>query len=1143
MNGAEQEPIPALAIYNPALLKKDELIAQFTARKPLLDRLLRDLKGADNGAFQHQLIVGPRGSGKTTLLRRLRFAIEDDPELRRRWIPLVFPEEQYNVARLSDLWLNCLDALSDMLEREGRDEEADRLDESIEKLPTGDEKARARAALDLLIGLAKKEERGLVLLFDNSDLIFDRLKEDQWAIREVLSAENHLLFIGATSAPIESTYNHEGAFYDFFNNIELRPLTEEEAREVIIKLATIRQTPHVIDLVNKEHGRLRSLHILTGGNLRTIVVLYQVLAQSSDDNIQTDLEQLLDQYTPFYKHRFDSLSPQQQQVVDALALNWDPIPAADLADKLRMETNAVSAQLNRLVGDGVVDKVASPPGEKTFFQVTERFFNIWYLMRASRRVRRRLLWLVEFLKLFYGQDTMGERARNMLERRSKSAGDHRTDRSYSPELYFAYARATDDRHLRRALEAEGVATLLRSRSAGREGLRSMLDLEGEDAPLKDMVERMQTLTEIREKIAGIRTESPDWNPDDFCDRLLAAPDMSPEEKRKMAEEVAGKESNELLLLIEKFTDQSEALARRFGPEPCRKLLEAIRNGYMAGITDIEGADSEAVKLDAPSLRVISRLAGYEETKDRRLLDEIEEIIGQVRTPHVWLSWIETIISGEGGKEKFASVYPEIILLTGHNARTWTRLGLLLEDLQRFDEAEAAYHKAIEIDPNYGWARYYLGNLLKDLKRFDDAEAACHKAIEIDPNFAKAWNNLGNLPKDLERFDEAEAACRKAIEIDPNYARAWYNLGNLLEDLERFDEAETAYRKTIEIDPNDVEPWYNLGNLLKNNLKRFDEAEAAYRKAIEIDPNYGWAWNNLGILLADNLKRFDEAEADFRKAIETDPNDAIAWYNLGNLLIDLKRFDEAEAAYRKAIEIDPNFARAWNNLGNLLIDLKRFDEAEAAYRKAIEIDPNDVDPWYNLGILLDDKLKRFDEAEAAYRKAIEIDADNSNSLNRLAWMFYMIGINPKEAEELSRKAVEKEPGNPSYAHTMACILVRNGKWNDAMEAIRSYISIGDDDYHEKTWRDTLILFRDIVRTDHAGDAVNILDETGMGERWRPLREALKAIADDDPDYLLRVAPEVRQPAEEIIEILLPEGRKLGEGMNGRVASGSRRRRSR
>ncbi len=31
--------------------------------------------------------------------------------------------------------------------------------------------------------------------------------------------------------------------------------------------------------------------------------------------------------------------------------------------------------------------------KKAAYQIAERFFNIWYLMRASRRVRRKLIWL------------------------------------------------------------------------------------------------------------------------------------------------------------------------------------------------------------------------------------------------------------------------------------------------------------------------------------------------------------------------------------------------------------------------------------------------------------------------------------------------------------------------------------------------------------------------------------------------------------------------------------------------------------------------------------------------------------------------------------------------------------------------------
>ncbi len=70
------------------------------------------------------------------------------------------------------------------------------------------------------------------------------------------------------------------------------------------------------------------------------------------------------------------------------------------------------------------------------------------------------------------------------------------------------------------------------------------------------------------------------------------------------------------------------------------------------------------------------------------------------------------------------------------------------------------------------------------------------------------------------------------------------------------------------------------------------------------------------------------------------------------------------------------------------------------------------------------------------------------------------------------------------------------------------------------------FRDAVTTGRTAEAVALLDETEYGERWRPLREALHAIAGDDASYLLRVAPEVRQPAEEIVAMLLPEGVRLG-----------------
>ncbi len=136
MTPPRRTPATELAIYNPDLLRKDDLIVQFVARRALLALLLDDLRrvGA-SGGNQHHLLIGTRGMGKTMLLRRLRFAIEDDATLATHWFPLTFPEEQYHIVRLSDFWANCLDALSDMLDEHGREAEAAALDEAVKNLP------------------------------------------------------------------------------------------------------------------------------------------------------------------------------------------------------------------------------------------------------------------------------------------------------------------------------------------------------------------------------------------------------------------------------------------------------------------------------------------------------------------------------------------------------------------------------------------------------------------------------------------------------------------------------------------------------------------------------------------------------------------------------------------------------------------------------------------------------------------------------------------------------------------------------------------------------------------------------------------------------------------------------------------------
>jgi tetratricopeptide (TPR) repeat protein len=179
---------------------------------------------------------------------------------------------------------------------------------------------------------------------------------------------------------------------------------------------------------------------------------------------------------------------------------------------------------------------------------------------------------------------------------------------------------------------------------------------------------------------------------------------------------------------------------------------------------------------------------------------------------------------------------------------WNCLGfVLLSKFKKYEQALAAFDKAIEVKPNDSWAWMLRSTVLGQLKRYEEAIAACDKAIELNPNSHLFWSLRGWVLEKLERYEQALASYNKAIDLKPDNAWTWGRQGWVLEKLERYEEALAAFDKSIELEPNDAWDWRQRGWVLEK-LERYEQALASYNKAIDLKPDNAWTWGRRGSVL-------------------------------------------------------------------------------------------------------------------------------------------------------------------------------------------------------------------------------------------------------------------------------------------------------
>ena len=379
--------------YNPGFLDENEIVASFCVRNAEFESLLESLHASDGNSNVHSLVIGPRGSGKTHLLLRVAAEIRRDALL-SEFYPVVFAEESYEIATVGEFWLECL---SHLAEQAPEVERANLRLSYSDLSTTGDDRDLAGRCLGTVLDYADRHAKRLLLLVENLNMLFAAIADADagWRLRHTLQTEPRIVMLGSATSRFDEIDRPDHAFYDLFRVVTLRALDTEDCETLWSALSG----------QPKGSQQIRPLQILTGGNPRLISVVAGFEKTYSFKDLMSNLLDLVDEHTEYFKSHIEALAPQERRVYLALARLWKPATAKEIASQARVNVNKCSAQLKRLVDRGAVSMEDTAKRRRTYY-VAERMYNIYYLLRRPGAESHMVETLVRFMGSYYSPDEM-----------------------------------------------------------------------------------------------------------------------------------------------------------------------------------------------------------------------------------------------------------------------------------------------------------------------------------------------------------------------------------------------------------------------------------------------------------------------------------------------------------------------------------------------------------------------------------------------------------------------------------------------------------------------------------------------------------------------------------------------------------------
>jgi len=410
----------------------------------------------------------------------------------------------------------------------------------------------------------------------------------------------------------------------------------------------------------------------------------------------------------------------------------------------------------------------------------------------------------------------------------------------------------------------------------------------------------------------------------------------------------------------------------------------------------------------------------EDTENRMLLAKVYRSMGQldravaiyqellkVKEDHDTLLMLGTLYAQKKEYDKAQKILNRLIELEGDSYLAYYSLARLYRELQYYDQAAAAYEKALDLN----WFErlaYEVAEFYEEQKEYDKAIGVYNRIIEEDQASDLAKTRLVNLYLTLGKNDEALNLLRDLRQIMPESHNVDITISRILLSQEKYDEAIMILEDVLQTNPELTIVRYMIGMAYYRN-NNFQEAE----ENLEAIPPESNLYEDAIFLRLKILGENDDQAA----------------------AIELLKQQIGDATTRK-----PSF---YILLASLYRENEEVEKGRETYEQGIRLYPDDIDLLYNYGIFFE-KTGEQDEAMEKMQAVLVKDPGNGAALNYVGYTWADNNINLGKALEYIKKAVEILPEDGYVRDSLGWVYYRLGDIEQAVIELEKAAEMVEDD---------------------------------------------------------------------------------------------------